>query len=85
MVSTNIPFSELSEDDQDILCYGSGSQLFITSFHQTQAPKYKFSRPWEGIIERLKRTYTETTSNRTRSKLLACMVDEDCPTCHGEN
>ena len=59
-------------------------QLFITSFHQTQAPEYKFSRPWEGIIERLKRTYTETTSNRTRSKLLACMVDEDCPTCHGE-
>ena len=83
-IPTNIPFSELSEDDQDILCYGSGSTIIHYEFSSDSGSQYKFSRPWEGIIERLKRTYTETTSNRTRSKLLACMVDEDCPTCHGE-
>ena len=38
----------------------------------------------EGIIARLEKTYTETTSERTRARLIACMTDLPCPSCHGE-
>ena len=42
------------------------------------------NRPWEGIIARLERTYAETSSDRTRNRLIACMTDLDCHACQGE-
>ena len=42
------------------------------------------NRPWEGIIPRLEKTYTETSSDRTRNRLINCMTDLPCSDCNGE-
>lgn len=82
-IPTDVPWKDLDEDDQDILLHGSGSTIIHFLFESEKGSSYRMNRPWEGIIPRLERTYTETTSNRTRARLIACMNDEPCPECGG--
>ena len=42
------------------------------------------SRPWEGVFSRLARTYKDTSSERTRSRLSSFMTDEPCTNCLGD-
>ncbi len=83
-ISPNVPFGLLDEDAKDILLYGSGSTIIHFHFESDNGSVYKMNRPWEGIISRLERTYSETSSDRTRNRLIACMTDLDCHACHGE-
>ena len=83
-ISTTLPFGMLDEDEQDILLYGSGSTVIHYEFVSESGSEYKYSKPWEGIVPRLERAYAETTSERTRNRLIACMTDLDCPECSGE-
>ena len=83
-IPTNIPFSDLDDDAQDILMNGSGSTIIHFEFTSETGSQYKYSKPWEGVYGRLQKTYTETTSERTRSRLIACMNDEPCSQCNGE-
>ena len=63
---------------------GSGSTIIHFEFTSETGSQYNYSKPWEGVYGRLQKTYTETTSDRTRSRLIACMNDEPCPECNGE-
>ena len=83
-ISRNTPFELLSDDDKDILLNGSGSTIINFHFESDNGSVYKMNRPWEGIIARLQKTYTDTTSERTRSRLINCMTDLDCSGCGGE-
>ena len=83
-IPTRTPFDLLDEDHKDILLHGSGSTVIHFHFESDNGSVYQMNRPWEGIIARLEKTYTETTSERTRARLIACMTDLPCPTCHGE-
>ena len=83
-IPTNIPYSQLDDDARDILLNGSGSTIIHFEFTSESGSQYKYSKPWEGVYGRLQKTYTETSSDRTRSRLIACMNDEPCTTCNGE-
>ena len=83
-IPTNIPYSQLDDDAQDILMNGSGSTIIHFEFISESGSQYKYNKPWEGVYGRLQKTYTETTSDRTRSRLIACMNDEPCTACNGE-
>ena len=83
-IPTNIPYSQLDDDAKDIMMNGSGSTIIHFEFTSETGSQYKYSKPWEGVYGRLQKTYTETTSDRTRSRLIACMSDEPCPDCNGE-
>ena len=83
-ISTTLPFEMLDEDEKDILLYGSGSTVIHYEFTSENGSQYKYSKPWEGIVPRLEKTYAETTSERTRNRLIACMTDLDCSACGGE-
>ena len=83
-IPTNIPYSQLDDDARDILMNGSGSTIIHFEFTSESGSQYNYSKPWEGVYARLQKTYTETTSDRTRSRLIACMNDEPCTACNGE-
>ena len=83
-IPTNIPYSQLDDDARDILMNGSGSTIIHFEFTSESGSQYNYSKPWEGVYGRLQKTYTETTSDRTRSRLIACMNDEPCIACNGE-
>jgi len=83
-IPTDVPFKELDEDDQDILLNGSGSTIINFEFVSETGSQYKYSKPWEGVFSRLQKTYIETTSDRTRSRLVSFMSNENCPDCSGQ-
>ena len=64
-IPTNIPYSQLDDDAQDIMMNGSGSTIIHFEFTSETGSQYKYSKPWEGVYGRLQKTYTETTSDRT--------------------
>ncbi|MDP6870089.1 MAG: excinuclease ABC subunit UvrA [Candidatus Poseidoniaceae archaeon] len=83
-IPTDVPFFELDDEAKDILMNGSGSTIIHFEFISETGSQYKYSKPWEGVYARLQKTYTDTTSERTRSRLISCMNDEDCSECNGE-
>jgi len=82
-IDINMPFCELDDDSRDILLYGSGSTSINFEFTSKRGTSYQMYRPWEGVFARLERTYTETTSDRTRNRLTSYMTDEPCLSCNG--
>ncbi|MDP6334299.1 MAG: excinuclease ABC subunit UvrA, partial [Candidatus Poseidoniaceae archaeon] len=82
--STNIPFSQLDEDAQDILLYGSGSTEIYFQFNSEKGSVYQMTKPWEGVFNKLMRTYRETDSERNRSRLKSYMVYQPCVNCNGQ-
>ena len=82
-IDIHTPFEELDEDERDILLWGSGSTTIQYEFTSKKGSSYQMNRPWEGVFARLERTYTETTSERTRNRLITHMMDEPCMSCKG--
>ena len=83
-IPIDIPFQDLDEDSCDILLNGSGSTSIKFEFSSEGGSTYKMSKPWEGVYSRLNRTYTDTSSDRTRSRLTSYMTDEPCLDCNGQ-
>ncbi len=83
-IPTDVPFAELDEDSKDILLYGSGTTVIDFEFTSEKGSTYRMARPWEGVFSRLRRTYTDTSSDRTRSRLSSFMNDEPCTECNGD-
>ena len=83
-IAADVPFGELGEDDMDILLHGSGSTAINFEFNSEKGSSYRMTRPWEGVFARLRRTYTDTSSDRTRSRLSSYMTDEPCTQCNGD-
>ena len=83
-IPTDIPFCDLDNDQKDILLYGTGSTTIAFHFESDRGSSYRMNRPWEGVFARLRRTLTDTSSDRTRSRLSSFMTDEPCSVCEGK-
>lgn len=83
-IPTDIPFEDLDEDSKDIMLNGSGGEVVNFEFNSEKGSSYTMSRPWEGVFSRLSRTYKDTSSERTRSRLSSFMTDEPCTSCNGD-
>ncbi len=83
-IPIDIAFQDLDDDARDILLNGSGSTPIKFEFSSEGGSTYKMSKPWEGVYSRLNRTYTDTSSDRTRSRLTSYMTDEPCLDCNGQ-
>ena len=82
-IPVDVPFQDLDEDQKDILLNGTGSTTIGFHFQSDKGSSYRMNRPWEGVFARLRRTLTDTSSDRTRSRLAAYMTDEPCSDCGG--
>ena len=83
-IDPSIPFGDLDDDAQDILLNGTGSTEINFRFESERGSIYQSRKPWEGVLPRLKRQLTDTSSERTRSKLASYMTDEPCVDCNGQ-
>ena len=83
-IPVDIPFEDLDEDSKDIMLNGSGGEVVNFEFNSEKGSSYTMSRPWEGVFSRLSRTYKDTSSERTRSRLSSFMTDEPCTNCNGD-
>lgn len=76
------PFRDLPEDIQKLLLYGSGEEPLEFDYY-IRGKKYRWSKPFEGILENMRRRMVETESDSVRERLKSYLSPRICPTCHG--
>ena len=82
--STHVPVKELTQEQLDVILYGSGSQT-LTVKHETQLGKfYEWDTSFEGVIPNLERRHRETESDYVRAEIERYMRAKPCIVCKGQ-
>ncbi|MGG7647270.1 Excinuclease ABC subunit A [Pseudomonas frederiksbergensis] len=81
--SLEVPFNELSADQQKFILHGSGSQNVDFKYLNDRGDIVKRSHPFEGIVPNLERRYRETESASVREELAKFLSTQHCPDCRG--
>lgn len=84
-IPMNVPFEELSEEQQHLLLYGSTKEemLNFTVYRKDGSGSREYNRVFEGAIESVKRRMKEARYNNVRDQMTQYMTQLPCPTCHG--
>ncbi len=77
------PFAKLPEDFKHKLLYGTGSNNLEFDYYM-HGKKYHWAKPFEGVLENLRRRMVETESDSVRERLAAYQSPRCCPECHGD-
>ena len=76
------PFNKLPERVQKFILEGSGEEKLVFDFRM-HGKLFHWEKPFEGVLENLKRRMNETESDSVRERLAACLSPEECPKCRG--
>ncbi|MCK5871649.1 MAG: excinuclease ABC subunit UvrA, partial [Methylococcales bacterium] len=82
--SVREPFSKISKKNQAIILHGSGDVSLDFELKTDTGKVFAQSRPFEGIIENMKRRYHETDSQKVREELSKYLAQKTCHSCAGE-
>ncbi len=74
--SLDVPFHSLSQEHQDIVLYGTGSE-------RIKSPTGKVKK-FIGVIPTLEKRYLESENPSTLKNLAHYIVSEPCSACHGD-
>jgi excinuclease ABC subunit A len=75
----NVPFKDLSDRHKDIILNGAGQERF-----KVKGDTYNFMARFEGVINNLKRRYSDTESDSSRAELEKFMTLQPCDDCKGK-
>ncbi len=81
--SLDIPFNELTKDQQSLLLDGTGDENIKLVFEGESGSTKYVDRPFEGIINNLARRYKETSSSYIRDDISKYMTVQPCHECGG--
>ncbi|WP_137888624.1 excinuclease ABC subunit UvrA [Pseudomonas sp. 2FE] len=81
--SLELPFDDLSAEQQKVILYGSGSANVEFRYLNDRGDIVKRAHPFEGIVPNLERRYRETESATVREELAKFLGTQPCPDCRG--
>ncbi|SHG58097.1 excinuclease ABC, A subunit [Salegentibacter echinorum] len=84
--SLKTPFKELSEQQKEVLFYGTGEKVWKANWRfktKTREGIQKLSMRWDGLFEYLKQEYYKTRKNKHIKKLKALFAPAKCSHCAG--
>ena len=82
-ISQEVPFKDLSKEEQQLLLYGAGRQKIKFSYQNNSGQLRTFEAYYEGVIPNLERRYRETQSDHAKNMLEAYMSSVSCSHCRG--
>jgi len=82
-VDLEAPWSELSEQDQELFLYGTNGKPLQVTYRNRYGRRRSYQTRFEGIIPNLERRYRETDSEFSREKIEEYMSVRPCPACGG--
>lgn len=80
---TDTPWSELSEEHQNKILYGTGKTEIDFSYVNDRGTRVQKKHPFEGIINNIERRYHDTESQQARDELAKLMATKPCGACGG--
>lgn len=82
-VDMDQPFSDLSQEEKDLVLYGSNGKEFHFHYENEFGGVRDIEIPFEGIVNNIHRRFRETNSDFTRNQMRSYMNELTCATCHG--
>lgn len=82
-VDMDTPFEALTEEERDLVLYGSGDRKFHFHYVNDFGGERNIDIPFEGVVTNVNRRYHETNSDYTRNVMRGYMNELTCATCHG--
>ncbi|MDG3142535.1 excinuclease ABC subunit UvrA [Streptococcus suis] len=82
-VDMDTPWEDLSEEEQQLVLYGSGEREFHFHYQNDFGGVRDIDIPFEGVVTNINRRYHKTNSEYTRSVMREYMNELTCSTCHG--
>ncbi len=79
----NTPWADLSTEEQGWILHGSGDEVINFTHVTGRGTRMRKDRPFEGVINNLRRRYRETDSNLMRDELSRYLSSQPCPACDG--
>ena len=78
------PFEELTEEQQNVLLFGSGDEKIHFRYKSDFSPTVRETHTtFEGVVHNVQRRYRETGSDHVRQQLELYMSQKACPSCKG--
>ena len=82
--SMDTPFEKLSKLHRDVVFYGSGKDIIkLTHDSYDGREVWEYRKPFEGVLNNLKRRHEESNSDRVRSEIENYMKEMPCKGCNG--
>lgn len=78
------PLSELTKKQLDTILYGNGEERFTVTYTNAYGETRTFRTAYEGVINNLRRRYSETKSDAAREEIEKYMTANLCPKCEGK-
>jgi excinuclease ABC subunit A len=82
-VPTSKPWSELSEEQQNLFLYGTDGDRVYVQYRNRMGRRRSYMLAFEGIVSSLQRRYRETDSAQQRERIEEYMSFRPCPVCKG--
>src|SRR5579862_3870194 len=82
-IPTDVPWSELSTQQQDYFLYGTGGDKVYVQYRNRMGRRRSYMVDFEGIVASLQRRYRETDSSTQRERIEEYMSFRPCPVCKG--
>jgi excinuclease ABC subunit A len=82
--SAKQPVRELTEDQLQIVLYGTKGERIPVSYVSHHGHKRAYETEFEGVIPNLERRYQETESDYVRGEIERYMTTIPCPVCKGK-
>ena len=82
-INTHKPISQLSNEERNILLYGTGSDIYEVLGTNKFGKETKIWQKYEGIVNGIERRYKETDSDYIKNEFEKFMREQVCQTCEG--
>ena len=83
-IPMNVPFKELTEEQQRIILRGSGTEDITFQYTNSQGQHRSYQTKYEGVLTMIERRFRESSSDYARTDMEQYMTSMPCPTCHGD-
>lgn len=81
--SIDVPFQDLTDEQKQLILYGSGGETIQFSYVNDRGDVYKKRHPFEGVIPNFERRFKDTDSLSVREELTKYLSVQPCPACKG--
>jgi len=82
-IDMDVPASELTRKQLDLLLNGSGKQKVRFGYRNQYGVKRHYESTFEGVVLNVQRRYQETESEFVKAELDKFMSERPCPSCGG--
>ncbi len=82
-IDTDLPWQELTKEEQDVFLYGTGTERHTIRTRSRAGRQRSYEVKFEGLVNNLERRYQESESEKVRDRIEDYMAEQACPSCDG--